>query len=206
MNYINFKILDKFLKEFKIEDLFYILAVKQQDQENIEEYYNLNTNQKLLDLKYLKQLKNGELRLDKKGTEFLRDLGKSDTVSEDNKKIVEWFVKSYKERGGFVKNKTECLRRCEWFSNQTGFFQNQLAILISLFTLDTYNQDSGLTVQEFMKENPRGVLSQLIDNLFYSPPNHFAKNYSLDHSPLWTYYENNKEYVEQVWREKGIEI
>jgi len=201
--FVNFKVVDKFLKEFKIEDLFFILAVKQQDQENIEEYRGYNLS-KLLDSGYLKQIKNGELRLDKKGTEFLRDLGKADK-SEDDTKIVEWIITSYKERGGFVKNKTETVRRCTWFSNETGFFQNKLATLISLFMSDTYNQDSGLTVQEFMKENPRGVLSQLTDNLFYSPPNHFAKNYNLENSPLWNYYENNKDFVEEVWRKNNLE-
>src|SRR6187402_2746974 len=106
--FVNFSRLDKFLKEFKIEDLFFILAVKQQDQENIEEYYNLNSNQRLLESSYLKQIKNGELRLDKKGTEFLRDLGKSDKISDDTEKLCSWLVELYKDReDGIVKNKQE---------------------------------------------------------------------------------------------------
>ena len=205
--FINFKVVDKFLKEFKIEDLFFILAVKQQDQENIQEYYSLNSSQRLLGLGYLKQIKNGELRLDKKGTEFLRDLGKSDEISEDTKKISQWVYETFKNReGGIIKSKPELQRRLQWFSDQTGYQQNKLAIVIGLFITNTYSKDSGLTVEEFMKDNPHGVLNNIAENLFWTPPNHFAKNYTIDNSPLARFIEDNQEYVEQAWREKGIEI
>jgi len=205
--YINFKIIDKFLKEFKIEDLFFILAVKQQDQENIEEYCNLSSSQKLLDLKYLKRIKNGNLRIDKKGTEFLRDLEKSDEISESTEVIAEWLIKTYKDKeGGIVKNKTETKRRIQFFSDQTGFTHNKLAILLGIYLANVYDKNSGQSLQEFMAENRMGVISYLADNICWKPKDNFARHYNLNDSPLYQFYLEHQEYVEQAWHEKGIEI
>lgn len=204
--FVNFKNLDKFLKEFKTEDLFYILAVKQQDQENIEEYYSLNTNQKLLELKYLKQLKNGELRLDKKGTEFLRDLGKSDEITDDTEKLSLWLIDLYKGReDGIVKNKQEIRRKLQWFSDQTGIYNNRLAVLLRCFMQDCYTKESGLTIQEFKEQNPRMCMNNMLDNLFFKPESMFDKHYTLSKSPLNNYFEDNQKYIEEVWRKNNLE-
>lgn len=203
--YANFNILDKFLKEFKLEDLFFILAVKQQDQENIEEYRGYNQS-KLLDLKYLKTIKNGELRLDKKGTEFLRDLGKSDKISEDTEKLSLWLIELYKGReDGIVKNKQEVRRRAQWFSDETGIFQNRLAVLLQCFMQDCYTKESGLTIQEFKEQNPRMCMNNMLDNLFFKPETVFDKHYTLAKSPLNNYFEDNQQYIEEVWRKNNLE-
>jgi len=204
--FVNFSRLDKFLKEFKIEDLFFILAVKQQDQENIEEYYNLNSNQRLLESSYLKQIKNGELRLDKKGTEFLRDLGKSDKISDDTEKLCSWLVELYKDReDGIVKNKQEIRRRAQWYSDETGIFQNRLAVLLQCFMQDCYTKESGLTIQEFKEQNPRMCMNNMLDNLFYKPESMFDKHYTLSKSPLNNYLEDNQQYIEEIWRKNNLE-
>ena len=55
-----------------------------------------------------------------------------------------------------------------------------------------------------MEQNPRGVLSNMLDNICFSPISVFDKHKTLDKSPLYIYYEDNKEYVNQVWLNKGV--
>lgn len=70
---------------------------------------------------------------------------------------------------------------------------------------DTYTKESGLSIQEFKEQNPRMVLSNLVDNIFWTPKNNFARHYNLDDSPLWNYYQDNMEYIEEVWRKNNLE-
>lgn len=204
--YLNFKILNKFKEQFSFSDLLYLCAVKQQDKEYQEEYYSLNPNQKLLEQGYIKTLKNGEVRLDKKGTELLKNISKSDEITEDTEAICKWLVDVYKGReDGIVKNKQELKRRCDWFQKQTGIRGKKLTFLLQLFIQDTYTKETGLTINEFKKENPRMVLSNMVDNVFYRPESRYDKHYILDKSPLYTYLEDNKEYINKIWEKYGRE-
>jgi len=201
--YLNFKILNKFQEQFSFSDLLYLCAVKQQDKENQEKYYS---SQKLLEQGYIKTLKSGEVRLDKKGTELLKNISKSDEITEDTEKLCEWLVKVYKDReDGIVKNKQELKRRCQWYQDQTGIYKNKLALLLQLFIQDSYTKETGLTINEFKAENPRMVLSNMVDNVFWKPKDNFARHYNLTDSPLYQYYEDNKEYIEKVWKSKDLE-
>lgn len=204
--YLNFKILDKFLEQYLIEDFLYLCAVKQQDDETQKEYYSLNPNQKLFEQGYIKTLKNGEVRLDKKGTELLNKISKSDEITSDTEQFANWLISVYKGReDGIVKNKAELKRRIQWFQDQTGLYRNHLALLLKCFMGDTYTKESGLSIQEFKEQNPRMVLSNLVDNVFWTPKNNFARHYNLDDSPLWNYYQDNQKYVEEVWRKNNLE-
>jgi len=69
---------------------------------------------------------------------------------------------------------------------------------------DTYNDQDGLTVKEFMEQNPRGVLSNMVDNICWSPTSLYDKHKTLDKSPLWQYYEDNTEYINKVWESKDL--
>lgn len=202
--YLNFKILDKFQEQFSFREFLYLCAVKQQDKEYQEEYYSLNPNQKLLEQGYIKTLKSGELRLDKKGTELLKNISKSDEITEDTEKLCDWLVKVYKGReDGIVKNKQELKRRCQWFQDQTGIYKNKLALLLQCFIQDSYTKETGLTINEFKAENPRMVLSNMVDNVFWKPKDNFARHYNLTDSPLYQYYEDNKEYINKIWEKYG---
>lgn len=206
MSYINFRVLDKFLKDFCFNDFLYICAIKQQDEENQKEYYNISSYTILLEQGYIKTLKNGALRLDKKGTEFLKNVSKSDEITEDTEKIVDWMVKIYKDReDGIVKNKQECKRRAQWFQDETGIYQNKLALLISSFMQDTYSKYSGLSIEEFKAQNPRMVLNNMLDNVFYKQDSMFDKHYTLNKSPLYQYFEDNQEYIEEIWKKNNLE-
>lgn len=120
---------------------------------------------------------------------------------DESKTIAEWIFSVFKNRsGGIIKNKTESIRRLYWFKTVTTIKGNFLALLIQSFFADTYDSNSGLSVKEFMEENKRGVLNQMCDNICWSPPNHFARNYTLADSPLYRYYEDNKDYIEEIWK------
>lgn len=204
--FINFKTLNKFQEQFSFHDLLYLCAVKQQDEESIKEIGEKISVIRLLEHNYIKTLKNGELRLDKKGTEFLKNVSKSDEITEDTERLCEWLVQVYKGReDGIVKNKQELKRRCNWFQDQTGIYKNKLAVLLQCFIQDSYTKESNLTIQEFKEQNPRMVLSNLLDNVFWKPKDNFARHYNLTDSPLYQYYEDNKEYIESVWKSKNLE-
>src|SRR5690606_18639303 len=204
--YLNFKILHKFLEQFSFHDLLYLCAVKQQDDESMKKYLSEEQYSVLLEQGYIKTLKNGEARLDKKGTELLKNISKSDEITEDTEKLCEWLVKVYKGReDGIVKNKQELKRRCQWFQDQTGIYKNKLALLLQCFIQDSYTKETGLTINEFKAENPRMVLSNMVDNVFWKPKDNFARHYNLTDSPLYQYYEDNKEYIESVWKSKNLE-
>lgn len=206
MSYINFKILDKFIECFKWDDFLYLCAIKQQDEENQKEYYNISSYTRLLEQGYIKTLKNGVLRLDKKGTELLKNISKSDEITEDTEKIVDWMVKIYKGReDGIVKNKQECKRRAQWFQDETGIYQNKLALLISSFMQDTYSKSYGLSIEEFKTQNPRMVLNNMLDNVFYKQDSMFDKHYTLNKSPLYQYFEDNRPHIEEIWSKNNLE-
>lgn len=204
--FINFRVLNKFLEQFSLHDFLYLCAVKQQDEESIKEIGEKISVIRLLEHNYIKTLKNGEVRLDKKGTELLNKISKSDEITSDTEQFANWLISVYKGReDGIVKNKTECKRRLQWFQDQTGLYRNHLALLLKCFMGDTYTKESGLSIQEFKEQNPRMVLSNLVDNIFWTPKNNFARHYNLDDSPLWNYYQDNMEYIEEVWRKNNLE-
>ena len=96
-------------------------------------------------------------------------------------------------------------RRLQWFSEQTGFTQNKLAVLIRCFITDTFDQSAGISLNEFKEQNPRMVINNICENMFWTPKDHFARHYKLDESPLYIYLEDNEEYINQVWLKNNIE-
>lgn len=209
--YINFDTYNR--KGLTEVEIFTLCAIKNKAVEYL--YENFSKVQEKLEkdgyIKYVKGKKDSKLeelvRLDKKGEKVLKDLSSSASITEENKKLSEWVINFYKtKKGGIVKNKTETARRCEWFSNETGWVEKKLAILLMLFINDTYDQNSGLSLSEYKEQNPRMVLSNLCDNIFWSPSNNFARHYKLDESPLYQYYLDNQKYVEEQWENRGVEV
>ena len=203
MTYINFNQFRKL--KLTEEFVFFLLAVKSEDKEYIE---NFNDKQKSLEEGYIKQIKSGDYRLDKKGKEVLNKLSKSDKISEETEKLAEWIANYYKnKKGGIVRNKKELQRRISWFSDQTSIRGNALAILISCYINDSFDESLGLSMQEFKEQNNgRMTLSFIPENVFWKPLNHFQKNYNLDESSLYNYYLDNQKYIEEQWRKNGIEF
>lgn len=200
--YINFNQFRKL--KLTEEFVFFLLAVKSEDKEYIE---NFNNKQKSLEEGYIKQIKSGDYRLDKKGKEILNKLSKSDKISEETEKLSEWIANYYKnKKGGIVRNKKELQRRCQSFSDETGFSKNSLAVLVAAFINDCYDQSSGLSLEEFKEQNPRMQLSVIAENLFWTPRSKFSTHFNLDDSPLYQYYSENQQYVEGQWKKNGVEI
>ena len=202
--FINFNIYKKY--NLTPEYLIQLLAIKQKQTEEIDTDV-LGRFEELGYVSYTKGKKNQDIRelvrLSDKASKLLNDLSFAGASDEETEKIAEWIIGVYKNKeGGIVKNKTELKRRIQWFKEITQIKGNFLAVLIQLAMLDTYNPECGQSFYEAKKENPRLILSNMAENLLWMPASHFDKNYSLDKSPLYTYFEDNEQYVKQVWAQK----
>lgn len=186
------------------DQLIQLLNIKQKRTEYINEAF-LEEFQANGLISYIKAKKKSQnplelVRLSKQGEEFLNRLSFVGAVDEETNILAQWIIKEYKERdGGFVKNKTELARRVKWFKETTGIKGNKLALLLKLAMKDTYSNDVGMSFNEYKRENPRAILSNCAENLFWTPPNLFSKHYSLSESVLYTYFEDNEQYVREVW-------
>jgi hypothetical protein len=190
--WINFKKLD-----IKAEDLVALCAISQKEESYVIKEVILK---RLLRLKYIKELKKGGYITTKEGNRKLTSLSTTNVIDEEANIILDWLIKVYKDKPqGIVKNKTETARRIQWFKNVTKISGNQLVVLLKCFIEDTYSNESGMTVSEFMAENKRGVLSNMLDNVCFKPKNIYQTKYSINDSPLYTYYKENEEYVHNKW-------
>ena len=203
--YINLKLFKK--SNLSAEQLIQLIAIKQKEQNYIKEEF-LGRFEELGLVSYVKQKnksqKSSELvRLSDKASKLLNDLSFAGASDEETEKIASWIIGVYKNKeGGIVKNKTELKRRVQWFKEITQIKGNFLAVLIQLAMLDTYNPECGQSFYDAKKENPRLILSNMAENLLYMPQSHFDKHYTLDKSPLYSYFEDNEPYVRQIWAQK----
>lgn len=200
--YINLKVLEKCGVDF---NSIVILNIIKQNTSGCQEEFLKRLNVDWDSIKdYIEFVKKGaseesKVRLNKKGKDLLIKFVTS-TVNEDTEKIGEWIKKTYRSRpSGIVKNYKELLRRLQWFSDITNIKQNELATLIKAFMSNTYDPESGMTIEEAKKQNPFLVLSNVAENMFWSPKDVFAKHYSLDDSPLWQFYDDNIDFFAKTF-------
>ena len=210
--YLNILVFTK--SNLQFSDLVFLAAINQTETDWLIE--NLNEDvyrrfSKLSLIKHIKQKSKKEhlytsLRISEVGAKFLADISYEGAVDSETEVIADWLINIYKAKsGGIVKNKTEIKKRIHWFKTATQIKGNKLAVLLQSFLQDTYNEQDGLTVKEFMEQNSRGVLSNMLDNVCFNPTSVFDKHKTLDKSPLWQYYEENIEYINKVWESKGLE-
>ena len=200
--YIN---LDLFYNsELSPDQLLQLVCIKQKRVEHINEAFLEEFEANGL-ISYVKAKNKSQnrlelVRLSKEGENFLNRLSFVGAEDEETKILAQWIIKEYKERdGGFVKNKAELSRRIKWFKETTEIKGNKLALLLRLAMRDTYSNDVGMSFNEYKKQNPRAILSNCAENLFWTPPNLFSRHYSLSESVLYTYFEDNEQYVRAVW-------
>lgn len=210
--YLNISVFTR--SNLQFSDLVFLAAINQTETDWLIE--NLNEDvykrfSKLSLIKHIKQKSKKEhlytsLRISEVGAKFLADISYEGAVDSETEVIADWLINIYKAKsGGIVKNKTEIKRRIQWFKTATQIKGNKLAVLLQSFLQDTYNEQDGLTVKEFMEQNSRGVLSNMLDNVCWNPTSLYDKHKTLDKSPLWQYYEENIEYINKVWESKGLE-
>ena len=210
--YINLSVLGKSGLEYS--DLVFLVAINQTETDWLIENLNEDVYRRFSAfslITHIKQKSKKEhlyvsLRLSDSGKSLLVNLSYEGAVDSETEVIADWLINIYKAKsGGIVKNKTEIKRRIQWFKTVTQIKGNKLAVLLQSFLQDTYNEQDGLTVKEFMEQNSRGVLSNMLDNICFNPTSVFDKHKTLDKSPLWQYYEENIEYINKVWESKGLE-
>lgn len=209
--YINISVLSKSGLEYS--DLIFLAAINQIETEWLIENFkdsDYERFERLSLIKHIKQKSKKEhlyvsLRLSDEGKQLLVNLSYEGAVDSETDIIADWLINIYKSKsGGIVKNKTETKRRIQWFKTATQIKGNKLAVLLQCFIQDTFNEQDGLTVKEFMEQNPRGVLSNMLDNVCWSPTSLYDKHKTLDKSPLWQYYEDNTEYINKIWESKNL--
>ena len=210
--YLNISVFTK--SNLQFSDLVFLAAINQTETDWLIENLNEDVYNRFNELSLIKHIKQKNkkehlytsLRLSEQGKSLLVNLSYEGAVDSETEVIADWLINIYKAKsGGIVKNKIEIKRRIQWFKTVTQIKGNKLAVLLQSFLQDTYNEQDGLTVKEFMEQNPRGVLSNMLDNVCFNPTSVFDKYKTLDKSPLWQYYEENIEYINKVWESKGLE-
>ena len=210
--YLNISVFTK--SNLQFSDLVFLAAINQTETDWLIENLNEDVYNRFNELSLIKHIKQKSkkehlytsLRISEVGAKFLADISYEGAVDSETEVIADWLINIYKAKsGGIVKNKTETKRRIQWFKTATQIKGNKLAVLLQSFLQDTYNEQDGLTVKEFMEQNSRGVLSNMLDNVCFNPTSVFDKHKTLDKSPLWQYYEENIEYINKVWESKGLE-
>ena len=197
--------LDVFFKSKITAEDFVLLSVVQQNSNGSQrerlleldsDYSSISEYVKFVNRKNKTQTLHDLVRLDKKGSKLLVDLF-TYSPSEDTEKIISWIETTYKSMGKFIKNRKEACRRCEFFSKSTGIEKNKLAFLLQTFMQNVYNPDiHGDNFREAKKQNPNLILSNQVENIFWQKENVFSKHYSLDNSPLYTFYLDNEEFFD----------
>ena len=210
--YLNISVFTK--SNLQFSDLVFLAAINQTETDWLIENLNEDVYNRFNELSLIKHIKQKSkkehlytsLRISEVGAKFLADISYEGAVDSETEVIADWLINIYKAKsGGIVKNKTEIKRRIQWFKTATQIKGNKLAVLLQSFLQDTYNEQDGLTVKEFMEQNSRGVLSNMLDNVCWNPTSLYDKHKTLDKSPLWQYYEENIEYINKVWESKGLE-
>ena len=213
--YINFPN----LSSHHLGDIEKLTAIKQRETAFLQQHLTEDDISRFKQLNYLTEVKPKtkqehpleRIRLSKEGSKYLTDLSFAGSADEQTKILLEWLVGLYKKKkGGIIKNKTEIARRIQWFRKITNIEGNHLATLLSCFIQDSFIPENpknfSIEFSEFKEGNPRAVINNMLDNLFYAPESMFDKHYTLDKSPLFRYYEDNLEYVREVWRKNNLEV
>lgn len=180
--YINTKILKQYNLNLQQVSLLQILHQNRtEDMSELLESYNgdldvLNEKGFLNEVKARNKKESvyKRLRLSKKGSELLEDLGTPEVLEED-KKVFEWLKNYYLKADKEIGNGAKTQRHIRDFRTKSGIQKNNLITL----------------VLEFLKENEEK--SKKLEYIWYYPKTAFATRFDLEESWLWNFYQKNKE-------------
>jgi len=207
--------LSKFLKSDLVpEDILYLTAIKQNAAgKNVEFLSTYLTDSKVAEYEnqdFIKTVKGKKtdstyflLRTTDKANKLLAELSYAADVDGETEVLFNWLQSVYKSKpNGIIKNKIETKRRIQWFKSITGISGNYLALLLAEFISDSFVPENDEKFIDFKKQNPRAVLSNMLDNICWTPRNDRSVHYTLEDSPLYNYYQDNLEHINKVWAEK----
>jgi hypothetical protein len=188
--YLNFQTFKK--HNLKPEDLFYLLAVKQIEKEQLETLPQdvIERFEALGILTIIKGAKSEaeslKIRLNDKGKKFLNSLFAENTWGEDEEIIFNWLADYYKKRGKEVGNPNRVKKLLKWFSEETGIYKNNLIKLFIDFLNDEYVEEES-RVLEFTLFYPKKFTTDKGRTVAYE-----AKPDIFD-SWIYKHFERNKE-------------
>ena len=186
--YLNFQTFKK--HNLKPEDLFYLLAVKQIEKEQLETLPQdvIERFEALGILTIIKGTKSeaeqSKIRLNSKGKKFLNSLFAENTWGEDEEIIFNWLADYYKKRGKEVGNPNRVKKLLKWFSEETGIYKNNLIKLFIDFLNDEYVEEESRVLEftlfypkKFTTDKGRTVAYEAKPDIFDSwIYKHFEKN------------------------------
>ena len=173
--YLNFSTYKK--SNLTAEELIQLLAIKQREQELINETFLEDFEQKgyITYIKGKKSATKAELvRLSDKGKKLLDELAEA-PVEPDDEKVFEWLKEYYLKAEKDVGNGAKTKRHIRDFRIKSGIEKNNLIIL----------------VLDFLRENEER--SKKLEYIWYYPKTAFATKFDLEESWLWNHYIKNKE-------------
>ena len=184
--YLNFQTFKK--HNLKPEDLFYLLAVKQIEKEQLETLPQdvIERFEALGILTIIKGTKSdseqSKIRLNIKGKEFFRELSEPE-VEEQDKTVFNWLKKHYLNAGKSVGNGIRTQKHLRDFRIQTGIEKNNLIKLILFFLAE--NEDK----------------SKQLEYILHYPKHAYDIKFNLDTSWLYNFYLHNKEHLDKQFED-----
>jgi len=159
--------------ELSVADIVALQAIHQNRTEDLNQY--IVDNFTILHLSdYTQTLKNGEVRLNKKGKEIL-DKIQIPNYHENDEKLADYLLDKYKEEELVICPKNKLLKLIAWFRAETSFTHKEIySLIVSYF------------------ETEESVYNKRLDYLFFKPENAYSQP-NLQHSRLFTWYDSNKE-------------
>lgn len=186
--YINFNFLMS--SELSPDKVAYLVALKQQKLEYLEKYPELleELDQEGL-VSYIKAKRKDDskflrARVSDFGKQVLEELD-SVEVSEDTIRMFSWLSEYYLKLGKSIGNGAKTKRHIERFSQETGIFKNNLALLCKEFLLDEENMN----------------FNNVLEYAFYKAPTAFETKFNINESRLYKYYKTRESHFKNIFVE-----
>lgn len=173
--YINFEYLKS--KELSYIDFICLQAISQNKIENLQELIEGIITDKIRD-NYTITLKNGKYNLNDLGKDVLNNI-EIVGYTENDGVLADYLIKKYKEKELILCSRPKLLKLITWFRGATKFTHKEIFYLI---------------IEYFKTEE--SDYNKRLDYLFWKPENSYSKP-NLTDSRLYTFYENNKEWLDK---------